>query len=237
MKMLVRKNLVAFMLFFSWNYMNGQIMGYESPVSMPSMSVYDNSMSLMYIQGLRNSASEYNSYLVPIVSSIIDQSRDLIEEGKYKECIKLIDETFEKYTFYNYQKLLYSNLEYIKGVCYTWLDDYDSAINWWKRASNNGLPQAQAALKDAYNAFYENAKNAFYKKEYDRCIRSLDVARSTGLPYPSAYVLAGEAYESLENYDYAKQMYKIAKKLKSSEANSHLKLLNKKIKEQKRLNK
>jgi tetratricopeptide (TPR) repeat protein len=220
--------------------MSGQIMGYESPVTMPSMSIYDNSLQMMYIQGLReqtNRRNEYNEYILSKVIPIIETSVELINEKRYKQCIDLIDETFRTYTFYTYQRSIYCHLEYLKGACYAWLEDTAKAFGYWNEAEKDGSEEAKEALNSAAHQFYDLALELYRDRNYNDCLKCLDIALSTGRQYAFIYILSGEAYEALENFDYAKQMYKIAKKLKSSEANNHIMMLNKKIKQHKKAQK
>lgn len=207
-----------------------QFMGYETPVPSSSMRVYDTSLQMMYLQGLRERAA-YNQHLAEVLEPIYEQAYLYYHSEKYNDCINYIASVFRTYTFYKGQEYLYRNLIYLKGICYIRTGDMDNGITTLVLAKQDGERNASDELHNIFEMYYNDAVKEYNQQNYNQCLQCINRALSTTFYNTDAYILKGQACEALNLFHYAKQWYKIARKKGSVKAIERLKLLKIKQKE------
>lgn len=225
-----KKVLLTFILSGTLGIANAQFYGYETPVQMPSMGVYGNSLQMMYIQGLRERA-EYNNRLWDILKPIYDQACSLYNNNRYSDCDKLISDVFRNYTFYKGQEFLYARLLYLKGMSHVKLGSLDSGISLLVMAMEDGDNEASSELWGIFHSYYNTAVDCYKRADYSMCLYNINTALKTKFASGDAYILGGQASEALNAFNDAKQWYKLAKKHGSPIANEKLKALKVKQKE------
>ena len=209
---------------------NAQFMGYETPVEMPSMGVYDNSLQTMYLQGLRERA-EYNNRLVEVLTPVFQKAYELYYDNKYNDCDKFISDVLRTYTFYNGQEILYARLVYLKGMSHVKLGSLNSGITLLLLAKDDGDSEASSELYKIFYSSYNTAQECYQRADYSRCMEYINIALKTEVVNGDIYMLAGQTMENLNELESAKYWYKLAKKHGSSRANEMLKTLKIKQKE------
>ena len=209
---------------------NAQIMGYETPIQMPSMSTYGTNLQMMYLQGLQERVI-YNQRLAEVMKPIYDKAYSYYNSNQYTDCIDFISSVFRTYTFYKGQEYLYCNLFYLKGMCYIGLHDMDSGIANLILAKQEGDKYAHKELRNIFDMYYNDAIIEYNQHNYQKSIICINRALSTTLYSAEAYIVGGQAAEALNEFENAKQWYKLAKKQGSRTAIDKLKRLKIKQKE------
>ena len=226
----MKRNVLLSLIILASYGAKAQFYGYETPVEMPSMGVYDTSMMTMYLQGLRERAA-LNERMWEILRPVYEQAYGLYNSGKYSDCDELVSKVFRTYTFYNGQEYLYARLVYLKGMSHIKLGSLDSGISLLVMAMDDGDLEARTELNGLFNSLYNTALVCYNRAEYSRCLSNINTALKTKHASGDAYILGGQAAEALNAFEDAKQWYKLAKKAGSPIANEKLKSLRVKQKE------
>lgn len=225
-----KKLLLALIFVANHGFVCAQFMGYETPVEMPSMGIYDNSLQTMYIQGLRERAA-LNERMWEMLKPVYEQAYGLYNSGKYSDCDELVSKVFRTYTFYKGQEYLYARLVYLKGMSHIKLGSLDSGISLLVMAMDDGDSEARTELNGLFYSLYDTAVECYKRADYSRCLYHVNTALKTKFVNGNAYILGGQAAEALNALEDAKQWYKLAKKAGSPIANEKLKSLRMKQKE------
>ncbi len=225
------KGVVSLVIFMaSYGIAKAQFMGHETPVEMPSMGVYNNSLQTMYIQGLRERA-EYNNRMLEVLTPIFQKAYKLYYNNRYNDCDKFISDVLRTYTFYNGQELLYARLVYLKGMSHVKLGSLNSGISLLVLAKDDGDSEASSELYEIFYSCYNTAQECYQRADYLRCMEYINTALKTEVVNGDIYMLAGQTMEKLNELESAKYWYKLAKKHGSPRANEMLKELKIKQKE------
>lgn len=147
----------------------------------------------------------------------------LIEQGKFKEAETLVVESKvskkteeaincgEALLLSGYQGD--ASLYFMLGTCYSWIEQYDKAIEAYNQVIK---------LKPDYAKAHHNLGYAYtLKGEYSKAIEAFHQALELDPDCVSAYYNLGNVYSIKEDYSKAIEAYKEAIKLRPTHAEAH----------------
>lgn len=197
--------------------MSAQIYGGDYALPMPTRDIYDTDMMIASLNAARI-ASEYDSRLLDYLEPIMNDLSQNLRAGNYNTCISKVNDVFRNVTFYKYQSSLMGWFLCVRGLSYLGNGNDSYAISDLVKARQYGDSDADKALSNLFSKYYEKGYDALKAGNYYECLRNINTALSTTYYNYSIYEMGGIAYESMNNFDYAKRYYKIAKKKGSPNA-------------------
>lgn len=192
--------------------------------TMLQAQVYGTSAQMMYLQSLRE-LEMYSRELRPIIYEYRKEAENKYDKGDYKGCIKTVDEFFDKYKVYKGQGGIASPLYTIAGKAYYKLSYTSTAYKMLQIADADGDTEAHNFIIGIYWNFVEMANSKCKTGDYYACLDYIDKALETGQIDPNIFILQGDAYLFLSNFDKAMDSYKLAKKNGSTLAKEKIKNL------------
>lgn len=221
------RRVVMFFILLSANLtIRGQIMGYESPAEIPMMSIYNRNAMVGYIAARRQAYYE-DLQLRDQMQPIIDDLYNRYDAGKYQECINIISDIFQTYTFYTRQKGIYSPLYYIRWMSYIALGDETNGFSNLVCAKDANNNSAYQVLLWHYSNYVIKARQELNNRMYNNCLSYISKALSTSINGYEMFEIGGQALEAQNRFDDAKKYYKLANESGSSKANELLSNLKK----------
>lgn len=195
-------------------------------MSLIKLNDYSNGLSLLR-KAMDQGSSSAQQELVNICHKNSLEAQRCFDKGDYPSSLSYINKALA--TCIGNPTDLYE----LKGMAHLKMGERSTGITLLQRAMNQGSSRARQELEKIFQDDYSKAYRCFISGEYSSSLLHINNTFTTGLESSSVYILRGDVYTKLHQFDEAKKNYRIAEKMGSALVPDRLKQLKQAKKEYK----